>query len=73
MESHIVFPGLLFHLLEKPVFVGLDKLEVAAGVIDNCLISLIGNTSMFDYPCLPFFFPSTHLCLIVIVNTVHDP
>ena len=29
----IVFPDLLFHLLEKTVLVGLDKLEVAARVI----------------------------------------
>lgn len=55
-EFRIVFPDLLFHHLEKPVLVGLDKLEVAAGVVDSYLISPIGNVSMFDQPCLLFFF-----------------
>lgn len=75
-EFHIVFPDLLFHLLEELVLVGLDKIDVGAGVIDNRLISFTGHASMFDHPCLPsppsLFFSSTHLCFLVIVNTVPD-
>lgn len=58
----VVFPDLLFHLLEKAVLVGLDKLEVAGGVIDSYLINLCHRKCLHVWPSLPSLFFFLELC-----------